>query len=140
VPYGKGNAAVELLGGRIDAALQWPSVFQSHVEAGNLSMLAVTSAERLETLADLPSANEQGVDVDLVLWRGLAAPAETPPEVVNTLAQAVEQVVTGEQFEEAAQRIGCQPAYLAPDEFASFITQKDEEIAALMDELEIKKQ
>jgi tripartite-type tricarboxylate transporter receptor subunit TctC len=140
VPYGKGNAAVELLGRRIDAALQWPSVFKSHAEAGDLRMLLVTSEEPVPSVPEVPTAKDAGHEVNLVLWRGLAAPAGTPPEAVERLQAAVEATVASEHFKEASGRIGCLPAFLPAAEFADFIAQKDQEIASIMEGLEIKKQ
>ena len=140
VPYGKGNAAVELLGGRIDAALQWPSVFKSHAEAGDLRMLLVTSETPVPSVPDVPTAKEQGHDVNLVLWRGIAAPKGAPADAVAKLDAAVEAAVKSDQFQEASARIGCLPAYLPAPEFAGFIGQKDQEIAAIMEELGIKRQ
>jgi tripartite-type tricarboxylate transporter receptor subunit TctC len=140
VPYGKGNAAVELLGGRIDAALQWPSVFKSHAEAGDLRMLVVTSEEPVPSVPDVPTAKGEGHDVNLVLWRGVAAPKGTPDEAVAKLEAAVAAAVENEQFQEASARIGCLPAYLPAAEFANFIGQKDQEIASIMEGLGIKRQ
>ncbi|MGB5871693.1 MAG: tripartite tricarboxylate transporter substrate-binding protein, partial [Albidovulum sp.] len=42
ISYGDGKAPIELLAGRIDAAIQWPGQFVSYVEAGELNVLAVT--------------------------------------------------------------------------------------------------
>jgi tripartite-type tricarboxylate transporter receptor subunit TctC len=140
VPYGKGNAAVELLGRRIDAALQWPSVFKSHADAGDLRMLVVTSQNPVPSVPDVPTAQDEGHDVNLVLWRGVAAPAGTPAEAVEKLEAAVEAAVASEQFEQASERIGCLPAFLPADGFADFIAQKDQEIASIMEGLDIKRQ
>ena len=107
VPYDQGNAAVELLGRRIDAALRWPSVFKSHAEAGDLRMLVVTSETPVPSVPDVPTAKDQGHDVNLVLWRGVAAPEGTPAEAIAKLEAAVEAVVASEQFQEASARIGC---------------------------------
>jgi tripartite-type tricarboxylate transporter receptor subunit TctC len=140
VPYGKGNAAVELLGGRIDAALQWPSVFKSQADAGDLRIFAVTSADRLPSLPEVPTAKEEGIDMDMVLWRGIAAPAGTPPEVVSKLEGTIKDIVASEEFADAAQRIGCQPAFLPAEAFKGFIAEKDQEVAGLMEDLGLKRQ
>jgi tripartite-type tricarboxylate transporter receptor subunit TctC len=50
VPYGDGKAPVELLAGRIDAAVQWPGQFVQHHEEGTLRILCVTGAERIALL------------------------------------------------------------------------------------------
>ncbi|CAN0603928.1 unnamed protein product, partial [Ectocarpus sp. 12 AP-2014] len=77
ISYGKGKAPVELLAGRIDAAIQWPGQFVSYAQAGELNVLAVTGSERVGVLPDVATAMEQGVDVNITMWRGLAAPAGT---------------------------------------------------------------
>ncbi|NKB27810.1 MAG: tripartite tricarboxylate transporter substrate binding protein [Rhodobacteraceae bacterium] len=77
ISYGKGKAPVELLAGRIDAAIQWPGQFASYAQAGELNVLAVTGDERVGVLPDVPTAQEQGVDINISMWRGLAAPAGT---------------------------------------------------------------
>jgi tripartite-type tricarboxylate transporter receptor subunit TctC len=140
VPYGKGNAAVELLGGRIDAALQWPSVFKSHAEAGDLRMLVVTSETPVPSVPDVPTAKDQGHDVNLVLWRGVAAPKGAPEATVAKLAAAVGAAVASDQFPEASARSGCLPAYLPAAAFTDFIGQKDQESASIMEGLGIKRQ
>jgi len=139
VPYGKGKAPVELLAGRIDAALQWPSQFQSHVQAGTLRVIAVTSAERIPVMPDVPTAKEQGYDVDMVLWRGVAAPKGTPKQAIARLEQAIKNVVDSQEFRGHCKRLGFEPAFLPAAEFDRFIAKDDVEIAKLMASLGLKK-
>ena len=103
-------------------------------------MLVVTSENPVPLVPDVPTARDQGHDVNLVLWRGVAAPEGTPAEAVEKLEAAVEAAVASERFKRASARIGCLPAFLPADEFADFIRQKDQEIASIMEELGIKKQ
>lgn len=140
VPYGKGSAPAELLGGRVDAALQWPNQFTGHAEAGKLRVLAVTSLERLPVLPDVPTAKEQGYDVDMVLWRGVAAPKGTPKDVIAKLEDAIRKVVASPQFKEHSAKLGFEPAFLGAAEFDRFIAKDDEVIARLMTQLGLKKQ
>lgn len=139
VPYGKGKAPAELLGGRIDAALQWPSQFKSHVEAGKLRVIAVTSAERIPVMPDVPTAKEQGYDVDMVLWRGIAAPKGTPKEAIARLQQAIKNALDSKEFRAHCKRLGFEPAFLPAAEFDRFIAKDDVEIAKLMASLGLKK-
>jgi hypothetical protein len=84
VPYDEGRAPVELLAGRLDAAVQWPGQFVSHHQAGTLRILCVTSAERITMLPDVPTCIESGApNVNMTMWRGLAAPAGTPEDVIE---------------------------------------------------------
>jgi tripartite-type tricarboxylate transporter receptor subunit TctC len=139
VPYGKGSAPAELLGGRVEAAIQWPNQFQSHAEAGALRVLAVTSAQRLPVMPDIPTAKEQGYDVDMTLWRGVAAPKGTPKEVIARLEQAIKQVVESPDFRERCAKLGFEPAFLPAAEFDRFIARDDAVIARLMEQLGLRK-
>lgn len=76
-------------------------------------MLVVTSESPVPLVPDVPTARDQGHNVDLVLWRGLAAPAGTPAEAVEKLEAAVSAVVASERFKQASERIGCLPAVRA---------------------------
>lgn len=140
VPYGKGSAPVELLAGRIDAALQWPNQFMSHAEAGKLRIIAVTSAERVPVVPNVPTAKEQGYDVDQILWRGVAAPKGTPKQAIKRLEQAIKSVVDSKSFREHCKRLGFEPAFLPAEDFDRFIARDDQVTAKLMSELGLKKQ
>jgi len=140
IPYGEGNATVELLGGRIDAALQWPSVFKSSVDAGKLRILAVTSAKRIALLPDVPTAKEQGYDVDYVIWRGIAGPQGMKPNVVATLERAIKATIESPDFAAAGAKLGFTPAYLGSKGFGELIAKTELEDAKIMKELGLAKQ
>lgn len=139
VPYGKGSAPVELLAGRIDAALQWPSQFKAQVDAGKLRVIAATSSERVPVLPEVPTAKEQGYDVDMVMWRGVAAPKGTPKEVISKLENAVKNVVTSKDFRDRMAKLGFEPAFLGSSDFNKLIEKDDQEISKLMAHLGLKK-
>ncbi|MDH5453441.1 MAG: tripartite tricarboxylate transporter substrate binding protein, partial [Paracoccaceae bacterium] len=135
ISYGDGKAPIELLAGRIDAAIQWPGQFVSYVEAGELNVLAVTGEERVSVLPDVPTAMEQDVDVNISMWRGLAAPAGTPDDVVAKLQAAAESAVASAQFQEAAGNIGFSPAYMGASDFGALIAKDDAFYADLLKQL-----
>lgn len=139
ISYGKGKAPVELLAGRIDAAIQWPGQFASYAEAGELNVLAVTGDERVSVLADVPTAMEQGVDINISMWRGLAAPAGTPGDAIAKLQAAAEAAVATDQFQEAAGNIGFSPAFLGADDFGALIEKDDAFYGNLLKELGMAK-
>ncbi|MBX2838195.1 MAG: tripartite tricarboxylate transporter substrate binding protein [Gammaproteobacteria bacterium] len=139
ISYGKGKAPVELLAGRIDAAIQWPGQFASYAEAGELNVLAVTGDTRVGVLADVPTAMEQGVDVNISMWRGLAAPAGTPDDVVAKLQAAAEAAVASDTFKEAAGNIGFSTAYLNAADFGALIEEDDAFYGNLLQELGLAK-
>ena len=75
---GQGKVPAELVAGRLDVAVQFPGQFVSFVKAGEVRLIAMTSGERLSAFPKVPTAKEEGVDVELSMWRGLAAPKGTP--------------------------------------------------------------
>lgn len=139
ISYGSGKAPIELLAGRIDAAIQWPGQFASYVEAGDLTVLAVTGDERVAILPDVPTAQEQGVEVNISMWRGLAAPAGTPADAVAKLQSAAEAAVASDQFQSAAGNIGFSPAFMNAEDFGALIAKDDAFYGDLLNQLGMAK-
>ncbi|OSY36239.1 tripartite-type tricarboxylate transporter receptor subunit TctC [Pseudonocardia autotrophica] len=89
VPYdGAAAAAQAVLGGDLDAMSFSIGEVSAQVAAGEMKVLGVASAERLETLPELPTFTEQGYDVEIGTFRGVAGPAGMDPAVVSTLNDA----------------------------------------------------
>ncbi|WP_202909536.1 Bug family tripartite tricarboxylate transporter substrate binding protein [Alkalilacustris brevis] len=139
VPYDAGRAPVELLAGRLDAALQWPGQFVSHHEAGDLRILCVTSDERISMLPDVPTCHESGAEgVSMVMWRGLAAPAGTPEDRILILEEAARLATESERFHEAARTIGFEVTFADHAEFGEQIASDDAMLEELMTALGLK--
>lgn len=140
VPYGSGRAPAELLGNRVDVAVQWPDQFIGEAKAGKLNILCVTSAERIPLLPQVPSCSEAGAKgLDITMWRGLAAPAGTPPQVIATLQKAAKEAVESPTFQKAGKNLGFTPAFLPAKQFGQLIAKDDTEISELMGKLNLKK-
>ncbi|WP_245409987.1 Bug family tripartite tricarboxylate transporter substrate binding protein [Pararhizobium haloflavum] len=135
ISYGDGKAPVELLAGRIDAAIQWPGQFLSYVESGDLSVIASTGADPVSVLPDVETAQAQGFDVDISMWRGIAVPKGTPEEVIVKLEEAAKSAVESEKFQSAAQNIGFEPSFKGHAEFGEVIAEDDAFYASLLQEL-----
>ncbi|WP_051402204.1 Bug family tripartite tricarboxylate transporter substrate binding protein [Lutibaculum baratangense] len=133
VPYGDGKAPVELLAGRVDAAIQWPGQFIPHVQSGDLKMLCVTGSERVEVIDDVPTCAEAGAgDLDITMWRGLAAPEGTPQEVVEKLQEAARKAAESDQLKDASGKLGFEISFMDAQEFGELIAKDDEVIAELL--------
>ena len=86
VPFeGGGDAMTALLGGHVPVLIGSPSEVAAQVEAGKIRLIAVATPERLESLPDLPTLREEGLDLTAVLWRGVVAPKDTPDAMVEKL-------------------------------------------------------
>lgn len=139
VPFGAGKATANLLSGRIEAAVQLPAAFVSHVKNGDMRILAVLGGERDPIFPNAPTAKEAGYPVALDMWRGIAAPKGTPQPVIDKLAQAIKDTVHSAEFQKAGRTIGFRPSYLSPEDFAKVIAEDDEKLGAVMRELGMRK-
>lgn len=89
VPFeGAAPAVTSLLGGHIQAVTVSPAEVASQVENGQLKVLAVMSDDRLDSMPDVPTLKEKGIDLSIGTWRGLAVPKDTPDDIVNVLSDA----------------------------------------------------
>jgi tripartite-type tricarboxylate transporter receptor subunit TctC len=91
VPYeGTGPALTDIVGGQVDFMCDQTTNTTGQIKSGEVKAYAVTTEERIESLPDLPTATEAGLDdLQLTVWHGLYVPADTPDEVVQTLTEAL---------------------------------------------------
>jgi tripartite-type tricarboxylate transporter receptor subunit TctC len=139
VPFGQGQAVVNLLGGRIEAIVQLPAAVVAHVKSHDLRVLAVLGSRRDPVFPDAPTAQELGYPVALDMWRGIAVPKGTPPPVVVRLEDAVRRTVESPEFAAAGRDIGFTPAFLPATEFGKLIAGDDVRLDRVMAELGLKK-
>ncbi|MGA0572261.1 Bug family tripartite tricarboxylate transporter substrate binding protein [Variovorax sp. VNK109] len=90
-PYrGGADAARDVMGGQIDAALITTSTARGTLASGKTRMLAVTSASRVQAYADIPTMAERGLPgYDMDDWFGVFAPAGTPDAAIRRMQAAV---------------------------------------------------
>ena len=99
VPFeGGGDAMIALLGGHVPVLIGSPSEVAAQVEAGKIRLIAVATPERLESLPDLPTLRDGGLDLTAVLWRGVVAPKETPDAMVEKLHGFLKQASQSDSF------------------------------------------
>jgi tripartite-type tricarboxylate transporter receptor subunit TctC len=91
VPYRGGALAMQdLVGGRLDLPMRDQLVTaKPQIEGGAVKGLAILTRERSPVLLNLPTALEQGTDVQAYAWTALFLPRRTPEAIVETLNKAV---------------------------------------------------
>ena len=87
----------------------------------------------------MPTAREQGFDVALEAWRGIAVPRGTPRAVIAALESAIRNTVERAEFVKASENLGVRPAFLPADEFGELIAKEDAQLARLMQAIGLKK-
>lgn len=89
---------------------------------GKLRAMAVTSAQRGISLADVPTMRELGYPaIDPTLWHGFVAPAGTPPDIVAKLAGAISRGVKDPEFQNVLKPLGFQEDIKTGEALSSFI-------------------
>ena len=123
VPFtGAGPAIQSTLGGHTPIAFTALPPAIAAVKDGQLRMLGIAAAERVEALPDVPTFVEQGLkDQEADTLTGLVAPAGTPKEIVNLLQREVAKVVATPDVKEKLSTLGFRPVANKPDEFGARI-------------------
>ena len=100
VPYKGGATAVtDLLGGQIAMLMATPTAFSQHIRSGRLKGIAVTSAQRFQTMPDVPTFAESGAQgFDHVEWWMFVGPARMPAAIAARLHKDLSAVVAQREF------------------------------------------
>ena len=125
VPYKGADALNDLLAGRLQFMFATiPSVIQ-HIQAGKLRALAVTSVRRSRSMPEVPTVVERGFPgFEAGSWFGFLAPRGTPEAVIQTLNQAVNEVMPA--LEAQLVREGADPVGGSAAQFGQFIQKEFE--------------
>jgi tripartite-type tricarboxylate transporter receptor subunit TctC len=91
VPYqGTGPAMNALLAGQVDLLCDQTTSTTPHIKAGTVKLFGVTTTNRLKTLPDTPTLDEQGLKgFQVVVWHGIYAPKGTPKEAIDKFGGAL---------------------------------------------------
>jgi tripartite-type tricarboxylate transporter receptor subunit TctC len=119
IPYkGGGQAMTDLLGGTIPLVYTAVAGAVSHVKAGKLHAVAVSSAQRAPSLPEVPTFIEAGVaDFDINSWVGLLAPAKTPRAIVDRLNSELNAVLNDPVVRERLVTLGITASPGGPERF-----------------------
>ena len=92
MPYkGTAPALTDLMGGQVDLMCDQTTNTTQQIKSGKIKAYAVTSAERLATFPDVPTAKESGLPtLQIGIWHALYAPKGTPKAVVDKLVAAAQ--------------------------------------------------
>ena len=100
----------DLMGGQVDFMCDQIVNVVSNVEAGAIKAYAVTTPERVDSLPDLPTLSESGLEgFDVAVWHGLYAPAGTPEEVIGKLSAALQAALQDPKVVERFADLGTEP-------------------------------
>ena len=140
VPYkGAPDIVMALLGQQVDVAFPtMPTAFRP-AQQGSLRALAVTSARRTTAMPEVPTLLEampNGFDLDG--WLALAAPAGTPPEIVERLYITLRAALADPAFRDALGNDGSEIVINSPRDFADQLATETTKGEALIKRVGVK--
>ncbi|OZI60022.1 Bug family tripartite tricarboxylate transporter substrate binding protein [Bordetella genomosp. 11] len=124
----KGNAPAntDLLGGQVDFQFDQISVALPFIKEGRLRALAVTTAQRLPSMPDVPTFAEAGVQgMEASTFTGLLAPKGTPPQILSRLSQALSGILAQPEIIKRFDDLGAQARGSTPEEFTRYLAAED---------------
>ena len=139
VPYrGSAPMLTDLLGGRIDAAIDNIPGSIEHIRSGRLHALAVTTAIRSETLPATPALAEAVPGYEAYAIAGFAAPAGTPTDVIHKLNAEINAGLADAAVKDRLSSLGVTVLPGAPADFAKRIALETEKWARIIKRVGIR--
>jgi tripartite-type tricarboxylate transporter receptor subunit TctC len=140
VPYkGSGPALTDTIAGSTQVFFSSATTAVPHIQGGRLNALAVTTANRIPALPNVPTVAEQGVaNYDVTLWHGLIGPKGMPADVVNRISAAVNKSLKLKETEEQLQNDGVAPAGGSPKQFGDTIRREIDMWRKVVEEANIR--
>ena len=134
VPYkGGAPAMTDLLGGQVDLFFSGLPPALSHIQAGKLRVLGVSTSQRSSLLPQVPTVAEQGFGgFNIENWQGVFVPAGTPAPIVELLARSIGEIAADKAFAEQLQAQGAASAFMNPKAFAEFVSTERQKYAKLV--------
>lgn len=141
VPYtGDSALMTDLMSGRINIATVGIASVFSHMKAGSIRTLAITSSERLSTFPDVPTVAEAGnlPGYEADIWNLLVLPKGTPTTIDQKLNQTINQLMRDKGARESLLEIGFTAREMNIEEIQAFIQAEREKWGKVIREAQIK--
>ncbi len=120
VPY-KSSYMPDLLSGQVQLTFTPIPLTISYIRSGQMRALAVTSATPSDALPGIPPIAEFVPGYEANIWHGIAAPKNTPADIVGTLNKEINAVITDPAMKAKFANLGAEPMPMRPVEFQKFI-------------------
>ena len=140
VPYkGTTQALQDIVGGQIQVMFGAVPTLLPAIKSGQLRALAVTTAQRAETLPELPTLAEAGVKgIDVPSWYGVMLPAAAPDAVEARAHTAIAAVLAQPAVRDKLRALGLTAVASRPEDFAAQIKRETAQWAGVIREAGIK--
>ena len=138
VPYkGGGKAAAAVVGGHVDMMFQNLSGVISHIQAGKLRAIAVSTPERVASLPDVPTVAEAGYPAleTVVGWSGVWGPPGMNQEAADKWVEVLGKLKEDKAWIKLTQGLGSIPYVRSPEDTRAFVEKQYNAFRALTEKL-----
>lgn len=141
VPFqGDGPSATAAMGNKIDVSFNNVGTVYSQVKSGNLKALAVFADKRVDSMPDVPTLKEKGIDLVAGSSRGYSAPAGIPDEARDQLVAAFESLRTNQAFLDDAKKRALNIDLVTGDQYGEMFKDMESEFQGIWKEVGGKQQ
>ena len=135
IPYKSGSeSSSAVIGGQVDGTSEASIIALPHLKSGGkFKALATTWTKRISSYPELSTAGEQGFpELQIAHWAGIHAPAGVPPEVMDKLANAVDQTMKSAAVADRLKALGIEPVGGTRAAFNQFVDAERARLGAIV--------
>ena len=131
---GGGESLASILGGHVAAGINGYAELNPFIDAGRLTPLGISSDEPIAGV-DIPTFREQGFDVALANWRGVAAPPGITDAEQSRLIALLDQMHASREWRGALEANNWFDLYLTGEEYGAFLNEEDGRTMAVLESI-----
>ncbi|WP_233133105.1 Bug family tripartite tricarboxylate transporter substrate binding protein [Actibacterium pelagium] len=120
---GGGELLISVLNGTVALGIGEIQELDAQLRAGEVRLITTYTQDRLDGFPDVPTAMEQGIDLVVNKFRGIAGPAGLPDDIFNKWEAALTAVLQDEEFQEWYSAQSLVPAFMQHEEYNAFLEQ-----------------
>lgn len=140
VPYKGGSQAItDTIGGQCQVILNGLLATLPHIKSGKLRAIAISKAERMSLVPEIPTIAEQGVKgFQSGTWQGIMAPSNMPDATAQKLAQDLAQIINRPEISSKLNEQGAEIVVRNPAELDKFFVQERDRWAKIVAQADIR--
>ncbi len=131
---GGGDMLINVLNHTLDMGVGELQEMRGQLDAGKIRLLGVVGEERMVQFPDVQTIKEQGIDLSVRKFRGLAGPKGLPRDLITRWETAVRTLLDDPEYKKLYLADGLQPGFMTHDEYVAFMSTFGDDTAAFLKE------
>jgi putative tricarboxylic transport membrane protein len=131
---GGGDMLINVLNHTLDMGVGELQEMRGQLDAGKIRLLGVVGDERMAQFPDVQTVREQGIDLSVRKFRGLAGPKGLPRDLITRWETAVRTLLDNPEYKKLYLADGLQPGFMPHDEYVTFMSTFGNDTAAFLKE------